>query len=171
MCYKNTLANQPSPWYTVPLTQWPDMPIPCRHLMTHYLSKRCDKCFAMRRLKLRILWWCYSNLSMRELVTVKKISIFFIDRTIFKEPWKPISQPFTVETSILCRENLSTDHSDLKFSDTSSNISPITSLSQLYLFRLSTETEEVEIKKKWSWIVHEFRTQNLRIPFGNLQRF
>ena len=78
---------------------------------------------------------------MRKLVTVKKIINFFIERTIFNEPWKTISEPFTMETSIPCNENSSTDHLDLTYSGTSSYISPITSLSHLYLFRLSTETE------------------------------
>ena len=52
MRYKNTPANLPSPGCIVPLKQWPNMPMPCQHLMTHHLSKRCGKCVALRRLKL-----------------------------------------------------------------------------------------------------------------------
>ena len=80
-------ANQPSPGYTLSLTQWLNMPIPCRHIMTHNLSKRGCKCVALRRPKLGKLRWCYRNLSMRGLAKFKKIINFFIDRTIFNEPW------------------------------------------------------------------------------------
>ena len=52
MRYKNTPDNQPSPGYTVPQKQWRNMPMPCQHLMTHHLSKRCGKCVALQRLKL-----------------------------------------------------------------------------------------------------------------------
>ena len=135
MGYKNIPANQPS------LTQWLNMPISCWHLMIHHLSKGCCKCIGLQWLRLGKLQWCYCKLSVRELVTIKKIINFFIDRTIFNEPWKPISEPFTIETSIHCRGNSSTDHLDLTSSDTSSYISPIITLSHLYLFRLSTETE------------------------------
>ena len=55
MRYKNTPANQPSSGCTVPLTQWPIVPIPCSHLMAHHLSKRCGKCVALWRLKLGTL--------------------------------------------------------------------------------------------------------------------
>ena len=76
---------------------------------------------------------------MRDIVTVKKKLIFF-DTIILNEPWK-ISETFTIETSISCRGNCSTGRLDLKFSDIFCDIWPITSLSHLYLFRLSTETE------------------------------
>ena len=135
MGYKNIPANQPS------LTEWPNMPISCQHLMIHHLSQGCCKCVALRWLKLGKLQWCYRGLPMRELVIFKKIINFFIYRTIFNEPWKPISEPFTIETSIPCRGNSSTNHLDLKSSDTSSYISSITCLSHLYLSRLCTETE------------------------------
>ena len=138
---QNSPANQPSPGCTVSLTQWPNMPMPCQHLMTHLLSKGCCKCVALWWLKLRKLQWCYRNLPMRLLATVKKIINYFIDRTIFNEPWKPISDPFTIEISIPCMVNSSSDHLDLTSCDTSSHISLITSLSHLYLFRLSSKTE------------------------------
>ena len=117
------------------------MPIPCRHLMTHYLSKRGCKCVALRRPKLGKLRRFQHNLSMRELVTSKKIFNFFIDRAIFNESGKPISESFTMETSIPCRRNSCKDDLDLKFSDSPSYVSPITFVSHIYLFRLSTETE------------------------------
>ena len=100
MCYKNTPANQPSPGCTLSLTQWLNMPLPCRHIMTHNLSKRECKCVALRRPKLGKLRWCYRNLSMRGLVTFKKIN-FFIDRTIFNEPWKPKDIPWAKKRPIL----------------------------------------------------------------------
>ena len=52
----------------------------------HNLSKRSCKCVALRTAKLGKLRWCYRNLSIRGLVTFKKIINFFIDRTIFNEP-------------------------------------------------------------------------------------
>ena len=73
MHYKKTPVSQPSPGCTVPLTQWPNMAIPCRHLMTHHLPKRCGRCVALRRLKLGTLRWCYLTLSMYQLVTVTKV--------------------------------------------------------------------------------------------------
>ena len=49
MRYKNTPANHPYPGYIVPLKQWLNMPMPCQHLMTHYLTKRCGKCIGTLR--------------------------------------------------------------------------------------------------------------------------
>ena len=127
MRYENTPANQPSPGCNVLLKQWPNMFMPYRYLMTYHLPKSCGKCVALHRLKLGTLRWCYHYLWMRQLVTVKKIITFFIDKIIFHELWKSVSRIFR-------RGNSTTDHSDLKFSDISSYISSITSLSHLYLF-------------------------------------
>ena len=94
-------ANQPSPGYTLSLTQWLNMPIPCRHIMTHNLSKRGCKCVALRRPKLGKLRWCYRNLSMRGLVGFKKIIFLLIGPFSIN---LEISEPFAIEPSIPCRE-------------------------------------------------------------------
>ena len=51
MRYKNTPDNQPSSGYIVPLKQWPNIPMPCQHLMTHHLSKSCGKRVETRKLR------------------------------------------------------------------------------------------------------------------------
>ena len=47
MSYKNTPATQPSPGCTISVTQRPNIPITCWHLMTHHLLKECCKCVAL----------------------------------------------------------------------------------------------------------------------------
>ena len=122
MRYKNTPANQPSPGCTVSLAHWLIVPRPCRYLITHLLSKRGCKCVALQRLKLGLQRRCYHNLSMCELVAVKKI-IFLLIGLFSMNPGNlsqrlttETHQPFTTETSIPCSGNCSIDHLDLIFS-------------------------------------------------------
>ena len=63
-------------------------------------------------------------------------------------PKKPISQPFTIETSIPRRGNSSTDHLDLQFSDTSSNISLITPLATFIFLGYSPRKNIKRIKNE-----------------------
>ena len=94
-----------------------------RHLMLHHLSKRCGKCVPLRMLNIGILRKCYRTLPMCQLVTIKKVINFLLNlRAIHHRNQYP------------CREDSSTDHSDLKFSDTFSDLSRITSFKSLYFF-------------------------------------